>query len=157
LRDEQGRALGAAGQVGTDAFQHPLLSGAAQYLVELVKERLKLRARFDKPGDLQRMASFCVSSVDRDEAYLTGQAGVHAILEGETDKMVVLQRQDEPNYRCTTSLADLSAVANVQRLLPDEFLDASKTMVTPAFLRYAQPLIGEPLPVYQRLAHTKVK
>jgi len=157
LRDEQGNALGAAGQVGTDAFQHPLLSGAAQYLVELVKERLKLRARFDKPGDLQRMASFCISSVDRDEAYLVGQAGVRAALDGETDKMVVLLRQDEPNYRCTTALADLSKVANVQRLLPDEFLDASKTMVTPAFLHYAQPLIGESLPVYQRLTQIKVK
>ncbi|HET7640799.1 MAG TPA: diphosphate--fructose-6-phosphate 1-phosphotransferase, partial [Ktedonobacteraceae bacterium] len=47
IRDEQGHALGASGQVGTDAFHHPLLSGAAQYLVELVTERLKLRARFD--------------------------------------------------------------------------------------------------------------
>jgi ATP-dependent phosphofructokinase / diphosphate-dependent phosphofructokinase len=103
------------------------------------------------------MASFCVSSVDRDEAYLVGQAGVRAALDGETDKMVVLLRQDEPNYRCTTALADLSKVANVQRLLPDEFLDASKTMVTPAFLRYAQPLIGESLPVYQRLTQIKVK
>lgn len=157
LRDERGQALGAAGQVGMDAFHHPLLSGAAQYLVELVKERLKLRARFDKPGDLQRMASFAVSSVDRDEAYMVGQAGVRAALEGETDKMVVLQRQDQPEYRCTTELADLSKVANIQRLMPDEFLDASKTMITPAFLSYARPLIGEPLPVYQRLKHTKVK
>jgi len=59
--------------------------------------------------------------------------------------------------RCTTSLVELSQVANVQRLLPGEFLDTSKTMITEAFLRYAQPLIGEPLPVYQRLVHTKVK
>ncbi|HEY0753635.1 MAG TPA: 6-phosphofructokinase [Ktedonobacteraceae bacterium] len=157
LRDEHGQALGAAGQTGVDAFQHPLLSGAAQYLVELVKERLKLRARCDKPGDLQRMASFCVSSVDREEAYLVGQAGVQAALAGESDKMVVLQRQEGPNYRCTTGLAALSEVANVQRLLPAEFLDASKTMVTPAFFDYAQPLIGEPLLTYQRLAYTKVK
>lgn len=157
LRDEKGQALGATGQVGMDAFHHPLLSGAAQYLVELVKERLKLRARFDKPGDLQRMASFAVSSVDRDEAYMVGQAGVRAALEGVSDKMVVLQRQDQPEYRCTTGLADLDKVANVQRLMPDEFLDASKTMITPAFLNYARPLIGEPLPIYQRLKHTKVK
>lgn len=156
LRDEQGRSLGAAGQAGTDAFQHPLLSGAAQYLVELVKERLKLRARFDKPGDLQRMASSNVSPVDRDEAYLVGQAGIRAALEGESDKMVVLLRQDESSYRCVTGLADLSQVANVQRLLPDEFLDASKTMVTPAFLHYAQPLIGDPLPVYPRLEYTRI-
>jgi 6-phosphofructokinase 1 len=156
LRDEQGQALGAVGQVGVDAFQHPLLSGAAQYLVELVKEHLKLRARFDKPGDLQRMASFCVSRVDREEAYLVGQAGTRAALAGETDKMVVLQRQETPQYRCTTGLAELSNVANVQRLMPEDFLDAEGTMVTPAFLNYALPLIGEPLPAYPRLEHTRI-
>jgi 6-phosphofructokinase len=156
LRDEQGQALGAAGQVGTDAFQHPLLSGAAQYLVELVKTHLNIRARFDKPGDLQRMASFCVSHVDREEAYLVGQAGVRAVLDGETDKMVILLRQDEPVYSCTTGLADLRAVANAQRLLPEAFLNEEKTMVTPAFLDYARPLIGAPLPAYPRLEHTRI-
>jgi 6-phosphofructokinase 1 len=155
LRDEQGQALGAAGQVGVDAFQHPLLSGAAQYLVELVKEHLKLRARFDKPGDLQRMASSCVSPVDREEAYLVGQAGTQAALAGETDCMVTLQRLDEPVYRCTTGLAALNKVANVQRLLPANFLDESGTMITPAFVDYALPLIGEPLPAYPRLKRTE--
>jgi ATP-dependent phosphofructokinase / diphosphate-dependent phosphofructokinase len=157
LRDEQGQALGATGQVGLDAFQHPLLSGAAQYLVELVKERLKLRARFDKPGDLQRMASAYISHVDRDEAYLVGQAGVRAVLEGENDKMVILLRQEEPEYYCTTGLADLASVANVQRPMPETFLDANHTMVTPAFSDYALPLIGEPLPAYPRLNHTRIK
>jgi ATP-dependent phosphofructokinase / diphosphate-dependent phosphofructokinase len=155
LRDERGQSLGVTGQVGMDAFQHPLLSGAAQYLVELVKEQLKLRARFDKPGDLQRMASFCVSNVDRKEAYLVGQAGVRAILDGESDKMVILVRQDEPEYHCTTGLANLTEVANVQRVLPAAYLDASQTMVTPAFVGYALPLIGDPLPIYPKLDHTR--
>ena len=105
IRDEQGQALGAIGQVGTDAFQHPLLSGAAQYLVELVKQHLRLRARFDKPGDLQRMASNAISRVDRDEAYLVGKMGVQALLNGESDKMVTLVRHSEPVYHCTTGLA----------------------------------------------------
>jgi 6-phosphofructokinase 1 len=136
-----------------DDFQHPLLSGAAQYLVELVKTNLKLRARFDKPGDLQRMASFCVSEVDREEAYQVGQAGVQALLQGENDKMVTLVRQENPEYHCTTGLVPLAQVANVQRVLPAEYLNASWTMVTSAFTRYALPLIGEPLPVYPRLEH----
>src|SRR5713226_6316700 len=37
ILDEQGQMLGATWQAGQDAFGHPLLSGAAQYLVELVK------------------------------------------------------------------------------------------------------------------------
>lgn len=157
VRDENGQALGASGQTGTDAFQHPLLSGAAQYLVELVKRELKLRARFDKPGDLQRMASTSISPVDRAEAYLVGQMGLRALLEGESDKMVTLVRHDEPDYHCTTALVDLARVANVQRLLPDEYLEDNRTMVTRAFRDYALPLIGGPLTHYARLKGTRVR
>jgi 6-phosphofructokinase len=157
LRDETGQPLGTSGQVGTDAFQHPLLSGAAQYLVELVKQKLQLRARFDKPGDLQRMASNSISSSDRDEAYLVGKMGVQALLNGESDKMVTLQRHEQPAYSCTTGLVELEQIANKQRLLPDEYLDASKTMVTQAFYKYALPLIGAPLPEPARLNLIKAK
>ncbi len=157
IRDEKGQALGVIGQVGTDAFQHPLLSGVAQYLVELVMRHMKVRARFDKPGDLQRMASNCVSSTDRDEAYLVGQKGIRALLNGENDKMITLVRQMTPAYHCTTRLVELAEVANAQRLLPNDYLDESKTMVTQAFYDYALPLVGEPLPHHARIEITKVK
>ena len=156
IRDDQGQTLGSVGQVGVDAFQHPLLSGAAQYLVDLVKRELKLRARFDKPGDLQRMSSAHISVTDRNEAHLVGKMGVCALLDGETDKMVTLVRHDEPVYHCSTGLAELDKVANVQRLLPDEYLNQNKTMVTPAFYHYALPLIGEPLTQHAQLKRTRV-
>ncbi len=156
MRDEQGQALGAAGQAGQDAFQHPLLSGAAQFLVELVRQRLKLRARFDKPGDLQRMASNSISGIDRDEAYLVGQMAVRAVLEGASDKMVTLVRHMDPDYHCTTGLVELASVANEQRLMPDEYLDAGKTMVTQAFYDYALPLIGDRLPHYVQLDKRRI-
>jgi len=157
MRDEQGRALGAIGQVGTDAFQHPMLSGAAQQLVELVKKETKLRARSDKPGDLQRMASFSVSHTDREEAYLVGKMGINALLNGESDKMITLVRHTEPAYHCTTGLVELAGIANVQRLLPAKYLDESKTMVTPAFYDYALPLIGDPLPAYAQLEKIRIQ
>ncbi len=156
IRDEQGQALGVTGQVGTDAFQHPLLSGAAQYLVELVKQHLRLRARFDKPGDLQRMASNCISLTDRDEAYLVGKIGVRALLEGESDKMVTLIRHTEPAYSCSSGLVELVKVANAQKLVPAAYLDESKTMVTQAFYDYALPLIGGPLPQHEKLEMTRI-
>ncbi|HTI14863.1 MAG TPA: 6-phosphofructokinase [Dictyobacter sp.] len=156
IRTPEGTALGSAGQAGVDAFNHPLLSGAAQYLVELVKRELKLRARFDKPGDLQRMSSASVSTTDRHEAYLVGASGVSALLDGESDKMITLVRQTEPEYHCTTDLVDLEKVANVQRLMPTEYLNEEKTMVTQAFYDYALPLIGEPLQVYPRLDITRI-
>jgi 6-phosphofructokinase 1 len=149
--DEHGQPLGAAGQVGNDAFQHPLLSGAAQYLVELVKQHLKLRARFDKPGDLQRMASNSISRTDQAEAVLVGQMGVRALLSGESDKMVTLIRHTEPAYHCTTGLVELARAANIQYLMPADYLDESKTMVTQAFYDYALPLIGDALPEHAAL------
>jgi 6-phosphofructokinase 1 len=151
IRDREGQPLGASGLAGRDAFHHPRLSGAAQYLVELVKQQLKLRARFEKPGDLQRMSSTHVSPVDREEAYLAGKMGIVALLAQESDKMITLVRNSKPVYHCTTGLVDLARIANKQRLLPEEYLDESKTMVTQAFYDYALPLIGEPLPHHIRL------
>ena len=156
IHDDKGQQLGASGQVGVDAFQHPLVSGAAQYLVELVKRQLKLRARFDKPGDLQRMSSTHISPVDRDEAYMVGKMGVVALLAHESDKMVTLVRNDQPTYHCTTGLIELARIANEQRLLPDSYLNEKKTMVTQAFYDYALPLIGEPLPQHIQLETTRV-
>jgi len=156
LRDETGKPLGTAGQAGKDAFHHPLLSGAAQYLVELVKKNLKLRARFDKPGDLQRMASHSISHTDQQEAYLVGKMAVQALLAGESNKLVTLIRHTEPTYHCTTGLVELAKIANVQQLMPAEFLDESKTMVTRAFYDYALPLIGEPLPQHAKLKMTRI-
>ena len=155
IRDDKGQTLGSVGQVGVDAFQHPLLSGTAQYLIDLVKRELKLRARFDKPGDLQRMSSAHISVTDRDEAYLVGKMGVHALLDGESDKMVTLIRHDESTYHCITGLAELDKVANVQRLLPDRYLNENKTMVAPAFYDYALPLIGGLLTQHTRLDMTR--
>jgi 6-phosphofructokinase len=156
VRDEKGEPLGAVGQAGRDAFQHQLLSGAAQHLVELVRQRLKLRARFDKPGDLQRMASHCVSHTDRQEAYLVGKMAVQALMAGESDKMVTLVRHTQPAYHCTTGLVGLAGIANVQYLMPHEFLAESRTMVSQAFYDYASPLIGEPLPRHATLKMARI-
>jgi 6-phosphofructokinase 1 len=80
-----------------------------------------------------------------------GYKGTQALLEGETDKMVTLVRHNDTGYHCETALTPLEKIANVQRLLPDEYLDASKTMVNQAFIDYALPLIGEELPHHTRL------
>lgn len=151
VRDAAGQPLGVVGQQGEDAFGHRLVGGAAQALVGLVREELGLRARFDRPGDLQRMSSVCVSSVDRDEAYRVGRAAVRAAIAGITEKMVTLVRTPGPAYACETGLVDLDLVANAQRLLPVEYLNAAGTGVTQAFREYALPLIGEPLPRHVRL------
>jgi len=116
-----------------------------------------LRARFEKPGDLQRMSSTCISRTDQDEAYLVGQAAIQALLQGESDKMVTLVRHTEPAYYCSTGLVELAKIANAQQLMPAHYLNENKTMVTQAFYDYALPLIGPSLPDHAKLEKTKVQ
>lgn len=155
VREQDGRPLGESGAQGSDAFGHKLLSGAAQSLVDLVKTELGLRARFDKPGDLQRMSSSSVSVVDRAEAELVGAAAVNALLRGETGQMVTLLRRPGSVYRCDTGLISLAEVANQHRPLPPEFMTADGRGVTDAFRDYALPLLGGELPAYPALFPVK--
>ena len=48
-------------------------------------------------------------------------------------------------------LRPLSDIANTERRLPDEFINAEGNNITDAFIEYALPLIGGPLPQYVRL------
>ena len=156
VRDVNGRALGEAGSQGVDAFGHALLGGAAQTLVQMVRSELNLRARYDKPGDLQRMSSLAISSADRAEAELVGAAAVREAVRGTTGKMVTLVRRPGPEYGCDTGLTDLARVANVHRAMPAEYLTADGLGITDAFRAYALPLIGEPLPRYASLEHERL-
>lgn len=153
VRDEQGSPLGApAVEMGTtDAFGHRRLVGAAAFLSREVAIGLGIRARWEKPGTLARTSMTCVSEVDLEEAYLVGRQAVQAALRGEDDRMVTLIRESDEPYRVTTGLARLDSIANCERRLPEEYLATDGTHVTPAFVDYARPLIGGPLPEYARL------
>jgi len=145
VRDPSG-AFVCTATATQDAFGHRQLGGASAILAQEVRNRLGLKARFEKPDTMQRSSAALASSVDRAEALLVGQAAVHAMLAGASDKMVTLEREPGPAYRCGTGLVELSAVAGVEKLMPAAFLAADGHDVTAAFLEYARPLIGEPLP-----------
>lgn len=156
LADTDGKQLGEAQAQGVDAFGHPLVAGVAQTLVDLVRAELGIRARFDKPGDIQRMSTAHISPTDRDEAYLAGRMALRYAVRGVTDKMVTLVRAAGPRYACETGQADLERIANEQKLLPPEFRDPDGAGVTAAYLDYARPLIGDPLSVHAQLREERV-
>lgn len=147
-----GETLSAsASAIDVDAFGHKQMGGVADVMCKQIAANLKLKARFDKPGTIQRMSVALASPVDQDEAYLVGQMAVRHAAEGVSDKMVTLVRESDQPYRCTTGLADLELVANAEKSMPDEFIAESGNDVTAAFLEYARPLIGGPLPEYAYL------
>jgi len=58
---------------------------------------------------------------------------------------------------CKTGIVSLEEVANREKKVPREFINAEGTGVTGAFLEYVTPLIGGPLPEYARLEKHFVK
>ena len=147
-----GQVLGASGEPRwTDSFGHAYYDSPAQFLAAQLQQQLGVRVRFDKPGTIQRMATAYVSSTDRAEAELVGHQAVRLAADGVSGVMVSLERQPGEAYSVKTGTAPLNVVANTQRRLPDEFINSRGNGLTDAFVRYAEPLIGEPLPRFERL------
>lgn len=82
---------------------------------------------------------------------MAGAAAVRHASEGTSDQMVTLVRVSNSPYQCEMDLAPLSAVANSERPVPAEYINKAGNDITPAFIEYALPLIGGPLPRYARL------
>ena len=151
-------ARGSSGPLGggrepfhVDDFGHRYFEGPGRHLAQWVGCRLKVRARFEKPGTIQRTLMACVSSTDAREATMVGRAAVGYAVEGHTDSMVTLVRQPVDRYQCTTGLAPLADIGGKVRLVPPEYIDASGGFVIQAYLDYARPLLGGPMPRYARL------
>jgi 6-phosphofructokinase 1 len=152
LKDEKGEFLAASGKaLDTDAYGHKQLGGVGDYLVNLVASKLKIKARCDKPGTIQRVSGLCISKVDVEEAYRVGQVAVSEAIGGESDKMIALVRKESQEYECGTSLVGLEKVALGRKSVPDVFISKESNFMTPEFIEYVGPLIGGPLPEYTRL------
>jgi 6-phosphofructokinase len=156
LKDDKGNDIAAGRATEVDAFGHARKGGVVEYLEALLRDAFGFTVRYDKPGYLQRSFGELISSTDRAEAYEAGRAAVRAAANGDTDKEVVLVRVPGSGYRIEMDLAPLDQVANIERKLPPEFINAEGNGVTDAFVEYARPLIGEPLVPYARLEGHRV-
>jgi len=157
LRDADGNiVVESKTSVDTDAFGHRQLGGIGDYLARFLMDALDKKARADKAGTIQRVCGSAQSSVDVAEAKMAGAAAVRHACEGTSDQMVTLVRVNSSPYQCEMDLAPLSAVANSERPVPDEYISRAGNDVTPAFIEYALPLIGGPLPRYARLKMQRV-
>jgi 6-phosphofructokinase 1 len=148
-----------------DAFGHPVLSGAAERLAELVYGKLNTKTRSVKLGYAQRCASHYSSATDAAEAVACGETAVRAAVEGKSGFMVKILRAPGKGYCWTTDLHPLSEIANVENLVPRDWLSEDGFMPNEKFIQYARPLIeGEVkvpteygLPKFAVLARKAVK
>lgn len=142
LRDEKGEPIAEpVFTSGRDVY----FGDVCGHLANLVQQKLGYKARAEKPGLLGRASIAYQSSVDREEARLAGELACRAVLEGETGKMVAFRREEGAAYKVTPILVPIEQVMLEEKKLPDAFINAAGNDVTDAFVRWAAPLIGEPL------------
>jgi len=146
LKDAQGHEI-AADKTLVDAFGHPVLAGAAESLAEIVQNKLKTKTRTVKLGYAQRAAAHCASLTDALEAAACGEAAVRAAVGGQSGYMVKIVREQNAPYKWSTGLQDLNAVANVEHLIPRDWISEDGLLPNEKFIEYARPLIeGEVRP-----------
>ncbi len=124
-----------------DAFGHKQLQGTARYLADKVASELGVKTRAIELSTLQRCAAHMTSRVDITEAFQVGGAAVKAAFEGETGKVVVLERVSEDPYICTTSCQDVHKIANIEKKVPLEWITEDGTHVSEELIHYIRPLI----------------
>lgn len=124
-----------------DAFGHVQMGGLASNLADFANSKIKAKVRGVEFGIIQRCAAHIGSETDVNEAYMAGEAAFKAAESGETDKMVAFERSAGPEYICKTVLVNLSAVANVEKKIPREWINEAGNGMLQPFIDYALPLI----------------
>jgi 6-phosphofructokinase 1 len=126
----------------TDGFGHAQLGGLASMLAEVVKKKTGAKVRGIELSLLQRCGAHLASQTDIDESFMAGKAAVENAVAGLTDKMVGFERCiEDGKYVCKTKLFNLTDVANTEKKVPIEWINAGHNGVTQAFIDYALPLI----------------
>lgn len=159
LKNEAGEEM-AADKNRRDAFGHPALSGAADCLAEIIQRRIRIQTRTVKFGYAQRAAAHYASAVDVAEAVACGRAAVRAAASARSGCMIKIVRTGESPYTWKTGLHPLSEIANVERLLPRDWIAEDGFLPNQKFIDYARPLIQgqnavpteDGLPLFAKLA-----
>ncbi len=162
LRNADGKFLSESGL--RDAFGHAQLGGAGEQVAKLVREKLGQKYHWALADYLQRSARHLASQTDYEHAYAVGKAGVELALAGEAGVMPAIVRSSDKPYRWKIGLAQLTEVANREKMLPADYIRADGMGITEKARRYLLPLVrGEAyppyrdgLPQYQRLKNLPV-
>ena len=123
-----------------DAFGHKQLAGSAKFLSNKIGAELGIKTRAIELSTLQRCAAHMTSRTDITEAYNVGGAAVKAAFEGESGKVVVLQRVSDDPYMCITATHDVHQIANIEKKVPLEWI-TDDDYVTDDLIHYIKPLI----------------
>jgi len=175
LFDLTGEVEELSGGAKRDAFGHVQLSGTgalADFLATVTKIYLfnkcgkKYRVRADTLGYAQRSMPGVVSEVDAIEAREAGAAGVLTAVTGDLSGSICFKRHQTQfgKYLCEPFCAPLEDVSGVNfpkgvkqyRPMEDNLITEAGNDVTPEFVEWLRPLVGQ-LPVKGLLKGESVK
>lgn len=132
-----------------DAFGHAQLGGVAPIIANHVKEGLGYKYHWAVADYLQRSARHISSQIDVDQAYAVGKAAVEFALQGKNAVMPTIIRESSQPYQWSIGETALSEVANIEKVMPTEFINDNGFGITAAARDYFAPLIlGEAYPPY---------
>lgn len=131
-----------------DAFGHKQLTGTAAYLANFLGAEIGCKTRAVEFSTLQRSASHMASRVDINEAFMVGGAAVKAADEGDSGKMVVIDRVSDDPYMSAAGIYDVHKIANNEKTVPREWLNETADYVTEEFINYIEPLIQGDYPPF---------
>ena len=133
-----------------DAFGHAQLGGVAPVVAGIIKDGLGLKYHWGVADYLQRAARHIASKSDVEQAYAMGQAAVEYAIAGHNAVMPTIDRESNSPYRWKVGMAQLADVANVEKMMPAEFISEDGFGITDACREYLAPLIeGEDYPPYK--------
>ena len=150
---------------GVRVLRDPTRGGVATTLANAAKEAIGCKVRGIEFSLLQRCAAHCGSLTDVNEAHMAGEQAVKKAVEGFTDYCIGFERATDEagNYKCLPKMIPLSDIANTEKKLPREWINAEGNFITEDYVKYALPLIqGESHPPIEdglpRFAHlAKIK
>lgn len=142
IKTKEGKYVGEFVASSTDLFGHAQLGGVGQMLADIVKKETGIKVRPIEFSLLQRCAAHLASKVDVEEAFASGAYAVKSAIDGVTDKMVVLSRdENSAEYRCVPALMDVALAANTEKKIPESWILPAGKGLTEDYVKYALPLI----------------
>ncbi|RLP54730.1 MAG: 6-phosphofructokinase [Ketobacter sp.] len=147
-RNPDGTFLADSG--GKDAFGHTQLGGVAPFVANMIKGELGYKYHWAVADYLQRAARHVASAMDVEHAYAVGKAAVEFAIAGKNAVMPTIVRNPGEAYSWTIGEANLAAVANVEQMMPRDYISDCGFDITAACRDYLLPLIqGEAPPPYE--------
>lgn len=142
IHDSQGAFVCEhTGAMQIDNFGHKILTGCGKYLEHVVRRKLGVKVRSVELNVTQRCASSYLSATDIAEAEDAGRFGVKAALAGQTGFMSAFVRTDSDNYTMELMAVNVNDVCNLEKMIPQQWINEAGNDVTDDFIRYALPLI----------------